>query len=311
MLKFLNLHLFDEGGGEGSTGSFASSEATSDSVNGTSVASADENEAQEGTDIDAEWKNLIKTKFKEQYGKSVKTAVEGRLKNQANLQAELDNANKVLERVREITGAEGDDLQSLYDSLDDFDPSITEEALERGIPKETLKEMRRMERENREFQRQQEEIARREASERQAREWQAQADQVAQMYGQDNVNVELLLNDDTPYEYDDTKTRGEMFSQLLKDTNFKTAYEVMFLPEIIGGAIQHTQGETKRKIAQTIQARGKLPAENGSKTNVAVQSSIDFSQLSDAESKFLFDEIRAGRATLSNATAVLRNFNKK
>lgn len=213
----------------------------------------------------AEFENLIKGDYRDLFNARVQNIVQNRLKESKAAQEKLDGLQPVLELLSSKYGVDASDIKALSKAVEDDDSYWEEEALKRGISVSSLKELKRMERENAQLK------AAREQQERQARadqiwhDWMEQSERVKQIYP--NFDFER-------------ETANESFTSLLKSgVDVKTAYEVVHKDEIIGGAMFQTAQVVKAKVANDIQARGKRPAENGASSQASVVTKKDVNSL--------------------------------
>lgn len=277
------LQLFDgEGGGTSEGTQAGASVADSKGTNAQQVADADAGVQQTDEDIEAEFEELIKGKYKNAYGKRFKEGINKRFKDNQATEQRMREADAVLARVAEMTGnTDTQDLAGLLSRLDDIDPHIQEEAIDRGIPVETLREMKRLERERNEAERAQQQMQADIQAQQQYQQWQQEASECKSLYG-DSFNLEAEL-------------ANEDFELLLKcGFPMRKAFEVCHIDEMVGGAMQYAARTTQTNIANDIRARGNRPTENGMRSNAPIKSSVDISSLSNDEMDIINKKIASG-----------------
>ena len=176
----LNLQLFAEGGGDGGTGAEGTtgvsataavsqnkgvkSNPLADVVYGkqaeetTPVAEVVENPTE---DRNAKFEALIKGEYKDLYDQRMQDTVQKRLKSTKETVDKYNELAPTLEALAKKYGVDASDIKALNKAIEDDDSYYEQEALEKGITVEQLKEIRKMEKENSELKRQMEEQNRR------------------------------------------------------------------------------------------------------------------------------------------------------
>lgn len=273
----LNLRLFGEGGGDGGAGGEGSASAATEAgpqdlskVQYGKAAAPAQPMQQEAPaeapapDADAEFEELIKGKYKDQFGKRTQKIINDRFKETKSLEAKASNADKlapIMDLLASKYGVDSNDVDKLVKAVQEDDSYYEDEALDKGLTVKQLKEMKALERENAEFKRQAE------AQQRQARtdqimgQWSQQAELTAQRYPGFDLQAEI-----------NNPESGKRFSDLLRSgVDVGTAFEVIHKDELISGAMRYTAQQVAAKTAADIRARGQRPSENGSSKHGAVE----------------------------------------
>lgn len=270
-LMTLDLQLFAEGGsGDGGTGSEGATGATeAAAVSQTSITDADGTTA---TNIDrkAEFEKLIKGEFKDLYDERMQDTIKNRLKGQKEIVDKYNALTPMFEALSSKYGVDASDPEAIMKAIEEDDSYYEEEALEKGISVEQLKEIRKMERENAELKKLRDEQNAKEAAEKRVAEWMEESKQVKAIYPQFDLRGEM---------------QNPKFLDLLRvpGVDVRTAYELTHKDEIIAGAMQFTAKAVEKKIADKIAANGARPTENGLNSQSASLTKSDVSQLSKAE----------------------------
>lgn len=285
-LNALNLQLFAEGSGTGAEGSTADSGfATTQGVKDNplenvkygkqieeSVQTAD---AQTTTDTEptidrkAEFKKLIKGEYKDEYDAEVKNIVQNRLKGTKEQVARLESLAPLLELIGNKYGVDPSDAEALVKAIEDDDSYFAEEAMERGITVDELKRIRKIERENADLKKWQDEQATREQADQLYRKWIDQTEDAKKFF----PNLDL-----------ETELENESFRDLLRaGIDVKTAFQVVHQDDILPAAMQYTAQEVEKKVTNKIMANGKRPVENGISSQGAAVVKTDVSQFTDAD----------------------------
>ena len=298
-----NLQLFAEGGAGGAAGGTGGDGGTAQGQGVTGAAAlpqtkgvknplanvqygiqedaapaAEVQKTTEQPNLDAEFEQLIKGKFKGQYDARMQDTIRNRLKGKDSQIAELtekqDAVSPILEMLGKKYGVDAKDIAALNQAIQDDDSYFEEEALERGISVQQLKEIRKMERENADLRKQMQEQQTKENADKLYSQWLQQEQDTKLVYPSFDMKTEM---------------QNPKFVGLLRSNiDVKTAYEVVHKDEIIPAAMQFTAKTVESKIAKKIAAQGARPAENGMSSGSAAVVKSDVSQLSRADR----DEIR-------------------
>ena len=283
---FINLQLFAEGSGTGDGGAMGvTGEAATPQTKGVKNPLADvkygvQPEAQATAvqdtetvetqpDRTAEYKKLIKGDYKDLYDADVQDIVQKRLKGTKEKTDKFDALIPTLETLAKKYGVNVDDIDALNAAIEDDDSYFEEEALEKGVTVQQLKEIRKMEKENAELKRQMREQTAQQNASKLYSAWMEQAESAKQVYPSFDLRAEM---------------QNPRFVDLLKsNVDVRTAYEVLHKDEIIPAAMQFTAQKVEQKIANKIIANGARPTENGINSQSAAQVKSDVSQLSKAD----------------------------
>lgn len=278
----LNLQLFAEDGGTDAavSGEFAAS-ATENPVSD-GVATGGEGEqvvtAPDGSQPQEEtFESLIAGKYKKDYEKSLKSAMQKRFRNQKDLQGKIDRIDPIVrtmaERYNIKPAADGSiSIDDLHNAILNDNSAYEQEAFQRGMSVEDLKQFKKLEAENASLRMQN-------ARTEEQREWDAlmqQGEQVKQMYPDFDL---------------DTEMQNPQFGRLLatmQKSGFpdavRTAYEAVHREEIMGGAMRYAVQQTEQKISNSIQSGMRRPAENGTTQQAAASvGTVDPSKLTRAQ----------------------------
>ena len=270
--KLLNLQLFGEEG-MAESGDLASPTAETSAEGGVATAEAGESVAP----AEDEWSTLINGKYKEQYGNAVKEAVAKRFKNQKDLQGQIDAIDPIVRTIAQKYGVQADangriPIDVLTEKLNNDNSLYEQEAFERGMSVEDLKQIKSLEREN--------EMLRRQTRQTEEdREW----DEVVQ---QANALKEMYPSFDIDKEMEDPYF-GRLLATMKRSglpNPVQIAYETRHRDEIMGGAMQYAVQKTQQKISNSIQSGMSRPQENGTANQAAgAPTAIDPSKLSKAQ----------------------------
>jgi hypothetical protein len=288
LFRFFNLQLFADGAGAGeggtgdsgatgATGMAAASQTKGEKVSLEDVkygvqeatkeqAAAVQQETKAQPDRAAEFKKLIDGEYKDLYDENVQAILKKRLKGTNETVEKYNALAPTLEVLSKKYGVDASDIEALNKAIEEDDSFYEQEAIDRGMTVEHLKEVRKMERENAELKRQMQEKETRENANKLYASWMEQSEQIKTVYPSFNLQAEM---------------QNPRFVELLRSNiDMRTAYEVLHKDDIIRGAMQFTAKTVEQKVANKIIANGARPAENGTSSQSAAVVKSDVSQLS-------------------------------
>lgn len=220
-------------------------------------------------DRTAEFEKLIKGDYKDSFDAKVQDIVQKRLKGTKEITDKYNALAPTLETLAKKYGVDVNDINALNAAIEDDDSYFEEEALEKGITVQQLKDIRKMEKENAELKRQMREQAAQQNASKQYAAWMEQAESAKQVYPSFDLSAEM---------------QNPRFVDLLRsNVDVRTAYEVLHKDEIIPAAMQFTAQKVEQKLTNKIIANGARPTENGINSQSAAQVKSDVSQLSKAD----------------------------
>ena len=294
----LNLQLFAEGtGGDGGTGAEGATGVTvtaaGSQTKGVKNPLADvkygiQEEASPVSEVSStptedrneRFEAMIKGEYKDLYDARVQDTVQKRLKSSKETVDRYNALAPTLETLAKKYGVDATDIDALNKAIEEDDSYFEEEALEKGITVEQLKEIRRMERENADLKRQMEEQNRRENANKIYAQWMDQAEKTKAVYPSFNLEAEM---------------QNPQFVNLLRSNiDVRTAYEVLHKDEIIPGAMHFAAKQAEQKLTNKIIANGARPAENGNSSQSASVVKSDVSQLSKADRAEIIRRVQRG-----------------
>ena len=294
-LLTLNLQLFAEGGdgGTGAEGTAGSGVATTTKgvknnpladvkygIQEDVVQNANAQETDGGIDLNAEFEELIKGKYKDQYNAKMSDTVQKRLKGTKEQIAKLESLNPVLELLGKKYGVDASDAEALIKAVEEDDSYFEEEALELGVPVEQLKQFKKTERENAELKRQMDEISTKENAAKIYQGWLEQAEEAKKYYPSLDLETEM---------------QNPKFVDLLRNNiDVKTAFQVLHQDEIMPAAMQYTAKAVEQKLTNNIIANGQRPTENGNSSQSASVIKSDVSLLTKADRQEIIRRVARG-----------------
>jgi hypothetical protein len=225
-------------------------------------------------DRNAKFEELIKGEYKDLYDARMQDTIQKRLKGTKESVDKLNSLTPTLELLARKYGVDANNIEALNKAISEDDAYYEEEALEKGVTVEQLKEMKKMERENAELKRQMQEKERKDFQAQQYAQWMQQAQDAKRMYPSLDLN---------------TEAKNPQFLRLLNaGIDVGTAYSVIHKDEIIPAAMQYTAKTVEQKLTNKIIANGARPTENGISSQSGAVVKTDVSQFTKADR----DEIR-------------------
>jgi hypothetical protein len=231
-------------------------------------------------DRNAEFEKLIKGEYKEQYDARVQDTVQKRLRSTKETVDKYNALVPTLELLASKYGVDATDIEALTKAISDDDAYYEQEAMDKGMTVQQLKEVKKMERENAELKAQMEEAQRQENGKKLYAAWMQQADEAKKIYPSFDIGTEM---------------NNPKFVDLLRSNiDVRTAYEVLHKDDIIRGAMQFTAQTVESKIAKKVASNGARPAENGMSSQSAAVVKSDVSQLSKADRAEIIRRVQRG-----------------
>jgi len=298
-----DIQLFADGGGAaGSAGSGAAAGATgatavaagqqtsganadlSNVTYGKQAAPADAGQKSDtpaNDDREAKFRAMIKGEYKDLYDAEVQTIIKNRFKATEAKTAQFEKANQALERLFSKYGVENGDYDALSTALDNDDSLWEDEAFERGLTVEQLKGIKKMERENKALKDQ--------ITQRQTQE---QADKLLAKWNEQAKETKLIYPD---FDFS-TEIKGDPQFKLLLQSGIdvKTAYEVIHLNDVLSTGMNAAARNAERKVASSVAAGARRPAESAVSKQGATIHKSDVSQFTKADRQEIIRRVQRG-----------------
>lgn len=300
----LNLQLFAEGAGEGGgtgaegatsvTGVNAVSQTKGSKTNPlANVVYGKQEEAQNANvqeettetesvkvDRNAEFEKLIKGEYKDLYDTRMQETIQKRLKGTKEITEKYNALSPIVDLLSKKYGVDPSDIAALNKAIEDDDTYYEDEAIERGLTVEQLKQVKKMERENAELKKQMAEKENKDRADQLYSRWMEQEKAAKSVYPSLDLRAEM---------------QNPKFIDLLRaNVDVRTAYEVLHKDEIIPAAMQFTAKQVEQKIANKIMANGSRPIENGISSQSGTVVKSDVSQLSKEDRMEIIRRVQRG-----------------
>lgn len=197
------------------------------------------------------FQELIDGEYKAEFGEHVQNIISKRFKANAENEERLGKMTPIMEMLGQKYNIDPTDIDQIAKVVGDDDSLYEDEAIERGMSIESLKAIKRMERENEQLkQREQQTIA-----EQRMREHfnmlAQQADEAKKLYPGLDLGLEM---------------QNPTFARLTSPgvgVDVRTAYEVVHREEMRGAEMQYAAQKSAERMANAIRSGSMRPVENG------------------------------------------------
>ena len=230
--------------------------------------------------LDDEWTEAKKGKYREQYARDVKAAIDDRFKNQADANAQLQAMQPMLQALMKKAGAES--VQELQQMILDDDSLYEDEAEAMGMPVEAYKSFKKL----------QDEHDQRIAQEQQAQE---------QMFLRQHFQNLAQQGEEMKKIYPDFDLRREMENETFRrlvapNSGLKVsdAYFAVHHSELEPQAMAYGYQRAQQQISNTLQANRARPVEGPLKKGQSANVAIDPKAMTRQERENLIERARRG-----------------
>lgn len=263
LIKAFSLQLFAEGSSEGTGATADAADSQNEGVN------APAPEVQTEADLDAEFKDLIKGKYSKQFHNWAEETVKNRLKGTKDV---VDKYNKLAPTLATLStkyGVDASDIDALNKAIEEDDSYLEDEAMERNMSVQQLREVRKIERENANLKAQMREADERKQAEQDVAKWMEEAQDAARTFPNLDLGVEL---------------QNPEFVRLLKSNiSVENAYFAIHHKELVPQAMQFAAKEAEKNVANTVMANKARPTENGTQSQSSAVVKNDVASLTAKE----------------------------
>lgn len=213
----------------------------------------------------AQFDALIKGDYKDLYEARLKDTIAKRLKGTEDTVARYNAISPVLGLLADKYGVKADDIEALSKAIEDDETFYEDEALEKGLTVQQVKEMRKMKRENEALKAQMNQRKSQEQADQTYAAWIGEAEKIKEIYPSFDLRGELQ--------------NPQMQRLLLAGVPMMDAFKAIHSDEIISGAMRFTAGQVAQKVANSVAAGRKRPSEGAMGGQGAVVTKRDVSQL--------------------------------
>lgn len=193
----------------------------------------------------------VREEFSAEFGADVQNIVQNRLKNSKKAEETLHKLGPALQQLSERYGVQPDDIDGLIAHITDDDSLYEEEALQRGIPVETMKQIKQLEARQAQYDRQQAE---------------AEQEEVFRQHFQKLVQQGEAMKGTFPNFDLMTELQNPDFQRLTSPevgVDVQTAFYVVHRNELQPMAMQIGMQQAQARLAQSVASGQRRPRENG------------------------------------------------
>lgn len=277
---YFDLQRFADGasGAEGSgTDGISTDGVATVNTGAEAVATA---ETAEAPNTEETFDSLIKGKYKADFDKRMQAAIKKRVGDTNALKQENARMREALAIAQQRYGTPDGDWDALTNALIEDDQYLEKEAYEKGIDKDTLRTMKRIEHENEKLKANQAELERQARAEQAYQKLLAEKEAVLQIY----PNFDL-----------DTEVQNPQFESLVRNgVDLKTAYEVVHHDEILPQAMKFVSDKTRSDVAKAVASGMSRPSELGAGATNTPSGKVDVSKLTREQRDELNKRAMAG-----------------
>jgi len=267
MEKTLNIQLFAEGGESGAGGNENGNVADSKSLlsNVRYGKQAEEPRQQQETETTEKvpFDELIKGEYKDDFTARTQDIIDKRFKETKVLEEYRNDVSPIIDLLYGKYGVS--DLAGLKDALDSDDSYWEAQREAEGLTVDQYKTKLKLETENKQFRRMQEQQVRENQAQEQYRKWITEGEEVKKAY----PRFDLASEAQNPRFVD----------LLVKGIDVQTAYEVIHMNDIKMMSAQARQ----KAVVNSVRANGLRPSENGVARQAGVVTKSDVAKLTKAD----------------------------
>lgn len=184
-------------------------------------------------------------------------------------EAREDRYQPIMDLLAQRYGVEDGDLDKLREALEADESYINDAAFRAGMTPEQYKHVQKLQWENRELMRREQQRKSEDAYNRQMAAWAEGERQTKEVYPSFDLRTEAQ--------------NPEFLSMLRSGVPMRHAYEVIHMEDIKAGVAQLQAKATEKQVANSIRAKGVRPQENGASAQSAFTVKDDVSKLTPAQ----------------------------
>lgn len=282
------LTMFGEGGGAAGSGDGgadgegpAQEAAEQPAEEAPKEEQPEQKQEQKPQDKGKAFRELIRGEYKTEFETMMRENLQRRFKDMDSLKAQVDGAKPIMELLAGKYGvADASDMAAILKAAEEDDGYYEEEAAEKGLSVEQLKQFKRMERENAQL--------KAAAEERQRIE---QAAQIQARWAQEEQQLKQII----PGFSLEAEAQNPQFAGLLRaGVQMQAAYYACHADEMMSGAMQYASQQAQRATVENVRARGMRPDEAAMGKGGAAQTHKDVGAMTRAEREELIRRAQHG-----------------
>lgn len=226
------------------------------------------------------FRDLTKGEYKDQFTEEVQRIINNRFKETKGMEESLSAQKPIMDMLMQKYKIGDGDMSKLQKALEQDNSYWEGAAEEAGLTVEQYKAYQKLERENAEFKRMQQNQKSQEQARQQVQTWMQEADRVKQTYSSFNLEQELA--------------NKEFLGLLKAHVPMQHAYELMHMDEIKAAAAKSAAETASQQMTANIKAKASRPAENGTSRQSAVITKSDVDNLTKADRAEIARRVQRG-----------------
>lgn len=215
------------------------------------------------------FRDMIAGEYKDVFQEEFQTTFNRRFKETKGMETALNAQKPIMDILAQRYNITDGDASKILNAVEQDSVYWEDAAEEAGLTVEQYKAMKKLERENAEFQQMRQRQQANEAAQQKMNQWYAEAEQVKQLYPGFDFRAE---------------TGNKQFTDLLKKgISVQQAYELVHRDEINAAIAKNAAQTAGQQMAAKIQTKAARPQENGMSSQSAVIVKNDVHNLSKAD----------------------------
>ena len=218
-------------------------------------------------DMEAEWDQIRNGRFKEFFSRDTQKIVQNRLKESRTAEERFEKLAPALDLLAKHFNTTPGDLEALVEHITNDDALYQDEAIERGLDVQTLKQVKQLEFQNQLLQQREADREAREQASQHVMQLVQQARQAQQMYPNLDLQIEM---------------QNPEFRRLTSPDvglNVQTAYQIVHMQELQSQYVQAGAQQAEQRLSQAQQRNSRRPTENSSRPSQGTYTAPDPSKL--------------------------------
>lgn len=251
---------------------------------GSSQVGSDDGDAStpnETPDLDAEFDELIKGKYKKQFGDRMQQGIQNRFKNSADYEGQVNQMNEAVAPLMAMYGLDPGDFEGLKHAIETDDSLISARADEEGLTTERFRENLKLKMDAQIGRNIKERMQMEQERSELYREWSADAEDLKQAFPNFDLEMEIQNNP----QFAESLDRGN---------SVKESFILAHFNEMMQGNNAQVSDQATHNAANNFRQRAARPAENGLARQPAIVRKADPSKFTKEDMDEVVRRVRAG-----------------
>ncbi len=214
-------------------------------------------EPEDKPDLDAEFRELVRGKYKDQYTRDTQRLIDRRFRSAKQSEEQLKTLKPALDTLAKYYGMDADklDTAALAKAISDDDVFIAAAAEAAGMDNVTYRHIQRVEAENRAL--------------RSAAQEREQAETIRRDAERLRTESESLRAKYPAFDLQEIFANEGAVAAFQAGAPLEVIYQGLHYQELVQGEIQQARAKTEKAVTDNIRAKGSRPAENGASSQGA------------------------------------------